>query len=263
MQESDLADFFNSKWVRRLGLWVLAPMALIYGWFQYNYPTCTFRYKLTAEVMTPDGLKTGSSVIEVSYRSFYSLSGYPSLKLTAIGEAVQIPLDGKRLFVATLMGTNRNGKQFGLYDDKPEYMKSGLDLHALPLKALGVHWTGYDEWALAKKIEDIRQLKRKHAVPFQNLPLLVVFNDIANPDSVVVAEPNGLDKTLGAGFALQNVWLELTYDAPTDMGMRIFPWWDEKMNEQKTLGTFGQGQSLINNILDSAFRRPGIWDNNQ
>jgi len=38
-----------------------------YFWYQSNYPTCTFRYKLTAEVNTPDGVKTGSSVIEVSY----------------------------------------------------------------------------------------------------------------------------------------------------------------------------------------------------
>jgi hypothetical protein len=258
VREGDLAGFFKNKWTRRLALWVLASVALIYGFIQLNYPTCTFRYKLTAEVMTPEGLKSGSSVIEVSYRDFYSLSGVPNLMLSAKGEAAMIAIDSKRIFVVTLIGTNRNGVQFRDYDDKPEHMKSGLDLHALPLKTFGLQWKDYDERALAQQIEGVKQSGKKSSPTFQNLPMLVVFNDIANPDSVVEVDPNGLDRTLGAGFALQNVWLELTDEEPTDTGMKIFPWWEEKIKEWESKWIFSIDDKLIDQLYYRAFKQPTI-----
>ena len=93
--------FFQNRLVR----WVLAPAlvlsALGWGYFQINYPTCTFRYKLTAEVMTPDGLKTGSSVLEVSYHTGPHVLPDPNPRFdTLLGEAVYVDLgQGKNLFV--------------------------------------------------------------------------------------------------------------------------------------------------------------------
>jgi hypothetical protein len=255
--------FGQNKWLRRLVTWVMVPVALIYGFFQYNYPTCTFRYKLTAEVMTPDGLKTGSSVIEVSYKDFYSLSGVPNLMLSARGKAVFVSLGEKRMFVVTLNGTKRGDQQFRSYDDSPEHMTGGLDLYALPLKGFGIQWLRFDERFLTKQIEVIARLNKIFDVPLQNLPLLVVFSDQADPDSVVEVEPENLEVALGPGFKLQRVWLALTDEQPSGPEMYEFPWWNKKIEEQKKLHALGQGQTLINNILDSAFRRPGIWGNNQ
>ena len=92
--------FFQNRLVR----WVLAPAlvlsALGWGYFQINYPTCTFRYKLTAEVMTPDGLKTGSSVVEVSYTTQSAPLSQGGRFDSVLGEATYVDLgDSKNLFV--------------------------------------------------------------------------------------------------------------------------------------------------------------------
>lgn len=82
-----MGAIIRSKFVR----WVLAPIAVIWalGWayMQHEYPTCTFRYKLTAEVQTPVGLKTGSSVVEVSYQRGGDWGGGTHAYDTLRGEA--------------------------------------------------------------------------------------------------------------------------------------------------------------------------------
>jgi hypothetical protein len=268
-----VTNIFNNAKVWWWTKWVLIPLALVYGWYQFNYPTATFRYKLIAEVMTPDGVKTGSSVIEVSYRNGPSISGVVGLDLSARGEAVFVPLDDKRMFVVTLTGNSagrpivptRSGEgpgKFRSYGDEPKHLRGALDIHALPLRVLNVGWF-YDERRLLKQIELRRSENRRFPVAHESLPTLVVFDDIANPDSVRVVQPDTLDQDIGPGFALQNVWLEMTDERPTNTGMTAFPWWKEKSDEQKTLHALGKGVSLINNIFDEAFRRPGIWENNQ
>ena len=87
----------------RLQKFLIGLAIVVLGGFAFiklAYPTCTFRYKLAAEVMTPEGPKTGSGVIEVSYTHFFSLSGVPNLIQSAKGEAIFVDLgNNKNLFV--------------------------------------------------------------------------------------------------------------------------------------------------------------------
>ena len=92
--------FFQNRLVR----WVLAPAlvlsALGWGYVQINYPTCSFRYKLIAEVQTPDGLKTGSSVLEVTYSPQWGPLVQGGRYDTLLGEATYVDLGhGKNLFM--------------------------------------------------------------------------------------------------------------------------------------------------------------------
>jgi hypothetical protein len=246
--------------LRKFLIGVLVIVGLGYGFLKLNYPTCTFRYKLTAEVMTPDGLKTGSSVIEVSYRDFFSLSGVPNLMMSARGEAVFVPLDKKRLFVVTLTSTasGRGQRNDFSYNYPAELVKGPLDLYALPLKVLNVSWIKNDEWELDRQIAKRRNERNKIAAPFENLPTLVVFEDITNSDSVVVVQPNKLDEALGPGFALQNVWLELSDDLPTQSKMVVFPWWGMKVQEWEKKWIFSASDKLIDSLYYSAFKLPTI-----
>ena len=51
------------------------------------------RYRLTAEVMTPDGPKTGSGVIQVSYASEINLNGGGRRgSNSVVGEAIPVDL---------------------------------------------------------------------------------------------------------------------------------------------------------------------------
>jgi hypothetical protein len=258
-----LAGFFNNAWVRRLAVWILAPVVLIYGYFQFNYPTCTFRYKLTAEVMTPGGLKRGSSVIEVSYSHNGDWGGGKSADLNMVGEAVYVDLgQGKNLFVT--LSSNESGRNQFL---NPNYapLKGALNAYAMPLKVFDLKWTFGKERELCAAASKIPLGQKKAAFPLfhTNLPTLVTFRDLYDPDSISVVQPLEIDKVLGQNFKIKSIALEMTNEAPTSTGMKIFPWWEAKEQEQKKIKSLGQGQTLINNILDSAFRRPGIWDNNE
>jgi len=90
----------------------LAPIVVLWAFYQYEYPTCAFRYKLTAEIQTPDGMKTGSSVMEVSYSHNDSGGGTgQSADLHMIDEATYVDLgQGKNLFVLL---TNRESGRSG------------------------------------------------------------------------------------------------------------------------------------------------------
>jgi hypothetical protein len=249
----------GSKWFRRLTMWVLAPVVLIYGWVQFNYPTCTFRYKLTAEVMTPNGLKTGSSVIEVSYSHNADYGGGHAPDFNAVGEAVFIPIDQKRLFVVTLTNdaADRPGKQFRGYKYEPQYLWGVMDLYAFPLKTFNLHWA-IDERGLCRQVEGVAKTNRRFAAPFPNLPTLVVFEDVNDPNSVKVVQPDKLSDMLGQGYALQNVWLEMTTEIPTNTGMNLFPWWEGKTEEWKSKWIFSIDDKLIDRLYYRAFKQPTI-----
>jgi hypothetical protein len=259
VREGDLAGFFKNKWTRRLALWVLASVALIYGWYQINYPTCTFRYKLTAEVMTPEGLKTGSSVIEVNYSHNADYGGGNAPDLNAVGEAVFIPIDQKRLFVVTLTNdaADRTGKQFRGYYYEPKYLWGALDLYALPLKTFNLDWK-LDERGLCRQVEEVAKTNRRFPAPLPSLPTLVVFEDVNDPYSVKVVQPDKLFDVLGEGYALQNVWLQITTEIPTNTEMRMFPWWQAKSEEWKSKWIFSIDDRLIDQLYYRAFKQPTI-----
>ena len=53
---------------------ILAPLCFYFG-YRLLYPTYTYRYRLALEVETPDGIRSGSSVIEVRYETFPDFNG--------------------------------------------------------------------------------------------------------------------------------------------------------------------------------------------
>ena len=79
---------------------ILSPVAC----WQIKYPSYTYRYKVTVEVDTPQGVKSGSSVVEVhttQYPGWVILSGgndVQDMNLKGEGTIVDIA-EGKTLFV--------------------------------------------------------------------------------------------------------------------------------------------------------------------
>jgi hypothetical protein len=234
-----LAGLLNNKWVRRLALWVLAPVALIYGWYQINYPTCTFRYKLTAEVMTPEGLKSGSSVIEVSYSSGHPIPNPGRWSAdTVTGEAVYVDLGGgKNLFV--LLGTDK-WKRLASRKPGREESIDGIDggNDAIVEKNLGegslnVLWMPVHIYKLGRKPGNERQMQNRAdallgqpsiQVPFKNLPLIGSFSDLSKPDSFEALVPNEINKVLGDGYVLQSVKIQIVTETPVEKVSLVLPW---------------------------------------
>ena len=87
-----------------LALLILTPL----GYCSIAYPDYTYRYRMTVEVDTPDGLKTGSSVIEVKttqWPAWISPSGSRVASRKASGEAPFVDLGERGILFTATMGS--------------------------------------------------------------------------------------------------------------------------------------------------------------
>jgi hypothetical protein len=230
----DVMEFRQNKWLRRLVTWVLVPVALVYGFFQYNYPTCTFRYKLTAEVMTPDGLKTGSSVIEVSYSSVHPLPNPGRWRSdTVTGEAVFVDLGhGKNLFV--LLGAD-HWDRLASYTPSPETPLDPISAKRLGEGSLNVLWLPIytfnlgrapgEERLMSSRVNSLRgQLPIQ--VPLSNIPLIGSFGDMHKPETFVEVSPTEISKVMGEGFVLRSVSVQIVNETTGTQIKSALPWLD-------------------------------------
>jgi hypothetical protein len=163
-------------------------------------PDIIFRYKMTVEIQTPDGIKSGSSVRELVSRANDSWFPFgesrPSTDLQGEAVAVDLP-EGKTIF-ALLTGP----------DGDVDYaariaVRSGL-------------WSIQKPWPPAKTMElwpdapDTQKLERNSAIP-----MLVTFKEIADPTSVQRVDPYDLAASFGAGYRLKAITVQVTDEAVT------------------------------------------------
>lgn len=192
---------------------VLALCAVLAGFF---LTACTddtpdYRYRLTVEVATPQGVRTGSSVIEVetSVASATTIPSPGAVSHRVRGQAVAVDLPGGRTLFALLRseddsdwasrvmfllapeGRNRDGDLF-------------LGTYANMLKLEGPI-TLPRTWKPSPADEE-----RSH------YPMLVTFGDPGDPTSVQLVDPVDLAKTFGPGTALRRITVEMTDDAVTE-----------------------------------------------
>ncbi len=243
----------------RLFRWGLCSAVIVAAamlWFQWMYPTYIFRYRLAVEVETPNGMRHGSSIIEVSYAEFYSLSGVPNLRLGVSGEAVYVDLgERKNLFVTLTTWDSGRGSFSGDY----RRLEGPLNSSALPLKALGLEWLGRPELPLDAQVI-LAKTKGAIEVSFANLPTLVTFENLDDPNSVRVVQPDAFSSAFGSRYTLKRVTLELS-DAPqVEIVENILPWLSSKKEEWKNVHSRGVKDPLIVRLFYDAFKEPGIWD---
>lgn len=234
-----MIGFFNNIWVRRLGIFVALPVALVFGFFKLNYPTCTFRYKLTAEVMTPDGLKTGSSVIEVSYSSVHPLPNPGRWRADKVtGEAVYVDLGGgKNLFV--LLGADRwerTASDIPLSEIGFDGIEGGYDAileRKLAAGSLNALWLPVNVYKLGRIPGHEREMARRVSeyrgaepveVPLANIPLVGSFEDLQKPETFNTLIPADVPKVLGEGYVLRFVKIQIVDYAVGELIRSVLPW---------------------------------------
>ena len=169
--------------------------------------TPDYRYRLTVEVETPGGLRTGSSVIEVEQNMGRSAgTGFGKIIMRRVrGEAVAVDLPGgQTLFTLLRSDTNNEWAETVMQMLAPEIEGETFD----------------DEFDNVLMIEGEVQLPRTWpanvVVPERSAyPLLVTFGDIDDPTSVERVDPDDLVATFGEGVSLKRITVELTDDAVT------------------------------------------------
>jgi len=186
---------------------LILPMLLLGA---CDRPLPTYRYELTVEVETPQGLRSGSSVIEVRTHAKPGFTPEASGVTTNVrGEAVAVDLPNGQTLFALL--------------DQAEFI-APYTLQPGQLMATG------SAGERRAKIRALKAIRRKTVVPRwrppnppedgpQGLyPTFVYFPDIDSPKSMEVVDPENLSAEIGTGYRLRRLTLSIT-DMPGTKGI--------------------------------------------
>jgi hypothetical protein len=166
--------------------------------------TYSYRYKITVEVDTPDGLKSGYAVHETLVSKSNVDLGDISQKQNSEtrGEAVAVDLPGGQTLFVLMPG-------------------EVSVINALDRAGTG----GWDEKAI--RIAQGDTPTGPHPLPFsapqnynksKEFPLFVKFQDINDPKTVELVQPDNLAASFGDGVKLRRVTVEVT-DEDVTMGI--------------------------------------------
>jgi hypothetical protein len=188
-----------------------------------NYPV--FHYRLTVEVETPEGLRTGSSVIEVRWGAINTSWGGAGAETR--GEAVAVDLPGGQTLFALLRGdAQSNWAGYAMFSVMP-LPDAGPGQKSEDMLGIGI------DQIIANKA--VMALPRTIPAPSGDTqvsayPMLVRFGDLRDPKTVAEVDPDDLAKSLGAGFKLRRITVQITDDPVTAGIEKRFSWWREFRN---------------------------------
>jgi len=171
------------------------------------YPTNSFRYRLTVEVETPEGVKSGSSVIEVTERAQPRFGDAPSSQMSIKGEAVTVNLGSRgQIFVLLKNGSRQEGfvSEAGM-----------IAYSAFPNKNSS---SGRGAEALPENLKRYRDERLVAQLTPEQMPLMVRFRDIRDPMSVERVDPDNMAALFGDHVRLKRSKIETT-DLPISMSV--------------------------------------------
>lgn len=154
-----------------------------------------YRFRMTVEVDTPEGLRTGSSVYQVSAWNTGSMLPDASKRGWNVqGDAVAVDLPNGQMLFALLKTSAIHG-----------------DLAGLSMTALDPSFNNdvVESAARLAQRKDVREFAR---VEPKEYPMLVRFRDIADPKTVELVEPDSLSAVFGDGYGLRRITIAITDD---------------------------------------------------
>ncbi len=187
---------------------MLALCALL-GWWLTHGPTPAYRYRLTVEIETPEGLRTGSSVIEVET----SESSFPhsTVNHRVRGEAVAVDLPGGKTLFALLRSESdvawASRVMFMLAPEAPDTAPDPFQARFDNMLNLS------GPVALPRMWPPVAHLSERSAYP-----MLVTFGDLDDPTSVARVDPDDLSASFGDGVRLKRITVRMT-NAPVTRGV--------------------------------------------
>ncbi|KRP91318.1 hypothetical protein AOQ72_32940 [Bradyrhizobium yuanmingense] len=181
-----------SKWAGLLGL-----LALLVGGDQIRINRPDHKYRLTVEVTTPAGIKTGSAILAVVPDRNYNRSG----RTTTRGEAVFVDLGQGKNVVVLL--AHQQGAKLDLDD-----------INYVALRAYGI--------ARGNRVSFKDMSRQSGVVPVQGelTPVLVSFGDLGDPNTARRVASDKAEAILGEGYAIRGFSAEVVPNGfwPIDFG---------------------------------------------
>lgn len=153
-----------------------------------------YRFKMTVEVETPEGLKTGWSVYEVEANNVVALTpGGVGRERKLRGQAVVVDIaSGKALFALV---ENDSLAEMSMAALDPAYKNDWVES--------------------AKRIAAGTSIQSPALIMTWNHPMLVTFTDIDDPSSVQRVDPANLAASFGPNIRLKRITVEVTDDDVT------------------------------------------------
>ena len=237
---------------RRRTIGLLAGGALILGLGACSRALPTYCYRMTVEVATPEGVRTGSGVIKV--RSVDKGKGFPGpeaggLDQTVIGEAVPIALPHGATIFALL--TRPGDEQYAARLMTRLYPEIGGS-------------RSFDEFLRSLSTRRAKtDLPRFVAPVAPDLgpqpfwPMFVTFDDHRRPGTVREIDPTGFSLPGGGHAVVKDITVEITDERPTFQIERFLPWIDDPKFDYLSGRSISIEQSsiLADKLSVSSFRR--------
>jgi hypothetical protein len=198
----------------KAGLFILALVAgsFLLAW-KIPFPSATVRYRMTVEVETPEGIKSGSAVREVDMWLHphilpEQVSAFSSVK----GEAVEVDLGQRGVLFTLLTG----GRHYSVLAAAfPSSSKDPLDAESIRHYAsVPVGTTG--------------SLK---PVKYKELARGVTFKDLNDPKTVKSVNYEDMTDAFGSGVKIKQINIEITNDLVTWNLEKKLPWLQDYYNK--------------------------------
>ena len=178
-------------------------------WSRFSW--ASYRYLLTVEVETPDGLREASVVHEVRARKeLLSLPDSATASVQFRGEALRVDLgDGKALFVLVQPAERTEETLVPIVNAAldPAYTRGGVG-----------------------NLESIRRISRGRASSEASLPVansqlrFVRFLDETQPETVQAVAPDAMETAFGEGYRIRAIRIETTDRPVTEKIRTQLPW---------------------------------------
>lgn len=198
--------------------------------------TTVIKYKIIVEVETPEGLKTGSNVAQVTItpKFVHWNPSSPPVSTRVKAEAIFIDLGQGKNIVSTL----KFGES-GTLDNIGELAQSVFKCTTSGLR--------------------LRRNGTRSELTNTNIPVLVTFLDPNNPNTLRVVKPDEFEHAFGSGYLFKAAWIEITEDAVTTNRIeQSLPWvgtYDKEAIAEKLIQRSGNHRASIS--VGMAFRRGG------
>lgn len=173
------------------------------------------RYRVTVEVDTPQGLRTGSAVWQVTTSKGVGFPGPEAggLGRQSSGEAVVVDLPGGKLF---LLVAGPGGVVY------PEDLMRALLRRYIDAHPDTSPRPKERDWRA--DLQGVRQSRVVLALEPDEYPALVTFTNLSDPLSARMVDPANLAASFGAGVSLRRITVTVTDDARTETITDILPW---------------------------------------
>jgi hypothetical protein len=199
---------------------IVAAAILALGWLIFDGSTTwprTIHYRLTLVVDTPEGERSGSSVVQIKIR-------FPGGLTRAQGWGVTTALLGE----ATTVDLGPRGLLFALLVSEKELASGGTGLYSLPFSSddyPGKYPNNDGSNAqTASFLDELNRVKPKAEILSNDFPMLVRFRDPKDQTSIERVDPSDLSASFGPGVKPKRASIEITDDPVTKTIEARLPW---------------------------------------